>query len=291
MITDAKLIDAGIDYIRLTTDSSSGQNALRSYYLQIRNQDVLAGYEEKKGGCFGFMGDKVRHALYGVKEGWTLLQVSGRAAKGTYMLANADNQCTRLDLQLTYRVDADEVQLDMEDIYMQLNAHKNGAHRPRAVKRIQEGYSTQTIYVGKRASDVFIRIYDKYAESGKEEYKDSIRFELELKGRVSKEVWRMFQEGELTLLRLLELVRDECKRQGVDMPSDNLSEDVTSLPKREATPVERTMQWASTMLPKAIRRISNEFGYMNVFRNIFSETLDDYFLSGIIKLISISSGN
>ena len=291
MIVSSRLQDAGIDYVRLTSATTSGAVALRDFYCKIRDADKVAGYKEAKGGAFGFVGDKTRHALYGVKEGWTMLQVSGAAAKRSSLLAAFDTQCTRLDLQLTYRVEADSVGDAMEDIYMSLVHTKKAACRPRRVTRIQQGYATQTIYVGSRASDVFIRIYDKYEESGKEEHKDCIRFELELKGRVSKAVWRKLQNNETTLGRMLHMVHSECERAGVEMPTDTISEDVSLIPSREATPIERTRDWLAVMLPKAVARVSAEFGHYSVLRMLFSQTFDDYYMSGIIKLLSVTSGS
>lgn len=291
MLISAKLKDAGIDYIRLTTAEKPSQDRLRMFYLKIANQDRIEGYKETRGGAFGFVGDKTRHALYGVKDGWTMLQVSGRAAKHSYALAVPGNQCTRLDLQLTYQFEADSVSEAMEDIYMELNAAKHFAHRPRAITRVQAGYKTQTIYIGKRASDVFIRIYDKYEESGKEEHKDCIRFELELKGRVSKAVWKQLQENETTLPALLQMVASQCESMGVEMPKDNISEDTSLIPSREKTPIERTRDWLNTMVPKAVQRVSNEFGHFATMRMLFQESLDQHYLDGIIKLLSISYGN
>ena len=184
----AKLVGAGIDYIRLTSDNERARARMRMHYLAIAERDRADGHKEVKGGAVGFWGDKSRHALYGEKDNWAMLQVSGYESRNAYLLSNDSNQCSRIDLQLTYQVEDGKVQESMEKLYCQAVNHKKTEGKPWAVKRIQEDYATQTIMIGKRASDVYIRIYDKYEESKKEEYKNCIRFELELKGRMSKAV-------------------------------------------------------------------------------------------------------
>jgi hypothetical protein len=136
-----------------------------------------------------------------------------------------------------------------------------------------------------------MRAYDKFRESGKEEYRGCVRYEIELKGRISKAVWKMAREGNLSLMKLLEMVRQQFMQQGVTMPQETISEDVTVIPRREKTPIERTRAWMYTMLPKSISNVSLEYGIFDVLRGLLQGSLTDFELSGIIKVVSLSWGN
>jgi hypothetical protein len=134
-------------------------------------------------------------------------------------------------------------------------------------------------------------VYDKFAESGKEEYRDCVRFELELKGRISKAVWAKCCDGSLTLNGLLQMVIEEYKRLGVAMPEETLSEDVTEIPGRETTPIENTKAWLAKQVAPAVARIVSEYGSFTALQCLFHKALDQAALSGIIKLWSINIDN
>lgn len=72
--------------------------------------------------------------------------------------------------------------------WKELRHRSRGPGRPAKYKMIASQDGPETLYLGRRASDRFGRIYDKFAESSKECYRDCLRYELELKNETARTV-------------------------------------------------------------------------------------------------------
>jgi hypothetical protein len=287
----AKLVDAGIDYIRVTSEDKREQGRMIDYYRAVRGRDEKLGYEEKTGGAFGFLGKKVRHALYGDKKEWAMLQVSGYEAKQSMKLARAGTQATRIDLQLTYRVEPGTVEGCIRSAYESACDGKHLKKRPPSVRLIESRRKAQTVYVGARASDIFFRIYDKFEESGKEEYRDCVRFELELKGRLAKALWAKWVEGTGTLLQSLEMVVAMLSERGVAVPNADLQEqDILKL-KKSPSSLETTIGWLASQVSPTVTRLSSSHGWIFLFSLLFQTALTDYDKRCIMKSLSVVWGS
>lgn len=103
---------------------------------------------------------------------------------------DAGMRISRLDLAK----DATGQAFDGEAIYQSLKSRAGGGST-RNVSRIENNMGGQTIYVGSRTSEKFIRIYDKAAETG-DFTKQWWRFELETKGEFARLVASALASGE-----------------------------------------------------------------------------------------------
>lgn len=291
MQTVAKLVDAGIDYVRITSEDVGVQNELYDAFMGVAKDDAKLGYKIIPGGAFGFMGKKTRHALWGEKKGWAMLQISGGAAKRSHLLAKPGSQAARLDLQLTYWVGEENVERTIRQAYNGACDCEDPSRKHMQVNLIESRRRAQTLYVGSRASDVFFRVYDKFEESGKEEYRGCVRFELELKGRMSKACWKKLVDFDTTLRAMLEMVISMLAARGISVPSDDLdNQDLLHL-KKERTTLEGTLGWLSRQVAPAVSRISAEVGYYSPFVALFGEALTAIRQHRILSLIAISAGS
>lgn len=68
-------------------------------------------------------------------------------------------------------------------------------HEIRGVTLIEGGDDLDTVYIGSRSSDTYIRLYEKSSPEGK-----LLRFEVEFKKARAKAVWEALKETELSLL-------------------------------------------------------------------------------------------
>lgn len=290
MYEPAKLIDAGIDYIRITSQDRQQKGRMLDYYRAIRVEDQRLGYKEQTGGAFGFMGKKCRHALYGDKDDWAMVQASGQAAKRSMRLVADGTQATRIDLQLTYWVGEGEVENTIRRAYNDACQAPSLAHRPIKVNMIESRHKAQTVYLGSRASDVFFRIYDKYEESGKEEYKGCVRFELELKGRMAKALWQRWIDGTATLASALGMVINMLADRGVMVPCPDLEDQDIARLKPEKTALDGTLAWLQHQVAPTVRRLVGEFGYITPFRILFESALTDLRVHRIMRSLSVVWG-
>lgn len=98
-------------------------------------------------------------------------------------------RCTRLDIAIDVYTD--------EMTVSQLAALRQGEQcqtRSRAYSHIQSS-TGETLYIGSRTSEQFLRIYDKGAEQGNE-WDEHLRIELELKGgRAEWAAKRLYEDG------------------------------------------------------------------------------------------------
>jgi DNA relaxase NicK len=261
------------------------------YYRAVRKRDLALGYKEQTGGAFGFLGKKCRHSMYGDKGDWGMVQASGYEAKHSLRLAGDGTQATRIDLQVTYWVGEENVERCIRAAYDSACDTQNASHRPSRVNLIESRHKAQTVYVGSRASDVFLRIYDKFEESKKSEYLGCVRFELELKGRMSKALWKKLIAGETNLRGMLEMTVAMLLSKGVSVPSNDIEEmDVLHL-KAEPTGVENQLAWLQNQVAPTVKRLVAEYGWITPFRVLFEEALTSLRTRRIMKSLGIVWGS
>ncbi len=286
MDNKARLVDAGIDYIRITSQEAAAKLRMLRYYDRVVKDDHKLGYDEVKGGAFGFWGYRTRHALYGTKKEWAMLQVSGYEAKRAVTVEHPATQCTRLDLQLTWYVGEGNVARYIRDAYNAACSTVRPAAKHMKITLIEQRHQPQTLYLGSRASDIFFRIYDKEAESGKEEYKGCVRFELELKGRASKALWAKLVAGETNLAKMLGMVIAMLKERGVLVPNEDIEEADIIRFKKAPTLQERTIGWLARQVAPTVAKIAQSHGWIFPFSVLFSDACTDWDRSRIIKTLS-----
>lgn len=269
----AKRIDAGLDYLRVTSEDARDHNNMEEFYNKIARGDVALGYKEHSAGAFGFFGHATRHALLAKRADRKMLQVSGSRAKdGLYMLS-ATSQATRLDVQTTVRLSEQSVSSYIKTLHAILLEGKNREGRQATIRAIQTNGEYQTIYIGSRASDWYMRIYDKYAESGKEEYRDCVRFEIELKGRVAKGIWKYMHQNGKGVVYLLKVLEARFAEFGIEIPDKEGWEKEQFRPAPEQKCIEKTLRWLETSVAPSVGRVSSEMGWLQPLIALFSDIL------------------
>jgi hypothetical protein len=285
------LIAAGIDYVTLTTTNSHTKRRMEEYFDGLVASDRSLGFREKKGGAFGFYGTRTRHGLIAQKEERMLMQVSGQAAQHTFKLMREGDNCTRIDIQVTLRVEEGSVSEMLDAACAEArSAPAVRGIRP-AVKRIEGDKGTECVYIGKRQSDVFIRIYDKYIESGKEEYKDCIRYEVELKGKTSKALWNKCSKDGGGVGFFLGVLRTCLERRGLKMSGFVWPTESQAIPLKENTSLARTRAWWAKQVAPSVLRDVAEWGFYTAFSILFERCLTEYDKSAILSAWSIVWGN
>ena len=284
----AKLIDAGIDYVRLTSQEDHCKSRMFEYFRKIALVDEAAGGKIEKGGIFGFYGQKSRHALFGDRKDWSLVQASGRFAKDALVLARPGIQASRIDVQVTMRVEDGSVSEAVREAYNNACDVPCGKHRPRDVKMTESRRKAQTVYIGSRFSDIYVRIYDKEAESGQEEYKNCIRFEVEIKGRASKQLWQHMTESSDGVGFLVHLLVDVLKKRGIEIDVGAFEKLPVFKPSLQQTKAEATMAWFNRVVAPSVAKMCAEQGWINPFRALFDRALSPAVFRDIMGVLVLS---
>lgn len=270
-----RMVSGGIDYLTLTSTRQHTLRQMAEYFNGVLLDDKLLGFLPKRGGAFGFFGQKTRHALLATKEERTMLQVTGKAAQRTMLLANAGDNCTRLDIQATVRIEGDNVSEAMESIWRAACAAPAvRGHKPKPTYRGDES-GKQTIYIGERSSEIYIRIYDKWAECHEEWARGCIRYEVEIKGKTSKALWEKCANEGLGTAYLLTVLRFCLERRGIVCDGIDWAGLPEALPLKEKTSLERTRGWIATQVAPALARMSAEWGWFTAFTVAFDRCLTE----------------
>lgn len=113
----------------------------------------------------------------------------------------------------------------------------------------------QTLYLGHRSDDIFVRLYNKHAESP-DGYPDGAwRWEAELKGETARQRWPDFQENWPTSDATVTLVSDYVQRLGGLAPFTagyHYTAWKAPQPRREP---ERAMRWLSSQVRESIAHL------------------------------------
>lgn len=168
---------SAIDFLRLATWSMSEH----AYLLA----DILTSElgEWKPGKWLQYHGWRKDSHFIGTAEQenkrHSILNISGYHADGRYrgLLRAETYYCTRIDLQITIQRPHG---LRLAQVYSDLDDEKKNAS-------LIQSKLNDTLYLGSRTSDVFIRLYEKPLDVM------HLRLEFEFKGKVSRAIWRALQ--------------------------------------------------------------------------------------------------
>jgi hypothetical protein len=285
------IASAGIDYLTLTSTNQATKRDMSRYFGGLIAADLKLGHKVIAGGAYGFYGKRTKHGLLAEKRERTMLQVSGAAAMRTFKLVRLGDNCTRLDIQVTLRVTPGAVGSLLALVAQAARSAPALRGKKPKVKNTDGDNGTETVYIGKRASDIFIRCYDKYEESGKEEYKDCVRFEVELKGKTAKAVWAKMATDGTGPGYLLGLLRYVLERRGIELTGTVWPSEPQALPLKEKTCLETLKGWWASQVAPSIKRYTAEAGWTTPFCILFEQALTDCDLSTMLKGLSVQWGN
>lgn len=289
--TKLPLVSAGLDYLTLTSTASSSKRAMWRFFNAIVAADLKLGHKIKSGGAYGFYGKRARHALLAEKEDRMMLQVSGQAAQRSFKLMRDGDNATRIDIQVTFRVPPGGVQA----MLAQLSAEARSApavrgHKPE-VTDVVKTRGIETVYIGVRKSDVFLRLYDKFAESKEDRFKDCVRLEAEIKGKTAKALWRHCASNGLGPGYLLSVLRGLLERRGLQVGMIDWISVPQPLPPKEKTSQETTRAWWSVQVAPSVARDASVSGWYAAFCILFERCLTELDRCTILKALSVAWGN
>jgi hypothetical protein len=118
------------------------------------------------------------------------------------------------------------------------------------------GSGGATCYIGSRKSDTFIRVYDKFAESGDQAYRGAVRFEVELKNERALQAYKQVEGRGTALLESWHIVSMWFERVGIVLPAHApLAVPYTPNLSRPAPTDESTVNWLSRAVSPSLERL------------------------------------
>ncbi len=180
------ILSSGVDWITATKSRSKANRFFYELGQNFVEEEARQGNDMKPLRWQGFSGLISGGATVGLRHDCYYAQLRSDVARDHWqeIALTADN-ITRLDLQTTVEyAEANPKLIPLAHKYaMRANL---GRGRPRALSFITSTTKGDTLYCGRRSSDVYARFYDKGLESGLAPAGKVLRWEVELKSDRAK---------------------------------------------------------------------------------------------------------
>lgn len=256
---EAQLIECGVDWVTVTAKSRDRRKRLANVGTDMLSKAFEEGDEPKPFNWKGYEGLGTRHIELAERHDTTLLRVHGPPAFCSWVqiLDHAEN-CTRLDVQATYRIEAESAEHTMARMWKCL------ARRKLHGKKIQWHYRRDsskgnTLEIGRRASSLFGRAYDKGKESKLDHYKDCLRCEVENKAEQSKALASRIARARAPEPILAGNVCSFFHLRGVVLPATHAAA-YTFVPAPHCHEIDRYLQWLRKSVRKGVARAVDRKG-------------------------------
>jgi DNA relaxase NicK len=279
----AKLKELGCDWLTVTSqDGTSELEMARLWKLILQEQQVNA-HGIKADSWFGYVGWRIEHAFYGTRRNQICVIVSGPLAKSyARLFLEAGGRPSRIDLQATF---------ETENISEQIEAHYEEGRqfqprigRPADVNTIRgRSGEYETLYLGRRASETFFRVYNKARESKDPYYARCLRLESEYKAKTAVAVSQYLLEEQWAPTAILGLLKGTLQKYGINSSLLDEADTKQPLVLRKTSTTESRMAWLSKQVSPTVLSLIEEVGYEQVIGALFPDGLKTHRVDGIIR--------
>ena len=288
---DCIIIDGGIDWLTLTSVSRETKANMRREFERNVAADLQRGYKIVPGGAHGYYGKRSSHALFASNGDRAMLTLSSDAAKRCALLAREGDNCTRLDVQLTIRIGEENVSSFLAKQEKRACSHRQIRGHKAMVEGKRRNLKMYQVSIGSRTSDVFIRCYDKFLESGEERFRGCVRLEAEYKGKRSQALWACLARFEFHGMSLLQLLLQDLSDRGIDTSMVDLDRQDIVLPKPKPIKENVTWGWWASQVAPSVAKSVAERGWYTAFSILFGRALTEFDKTAIMNSLSVAWGN
>lgn len=252
---------AGCDYVRLTSKENRHDDTTPMLYQRMAYAIVGKAQEGEvefqPWAWRGYYGYTCAGVSYGTGSQGCILQVSGWKAQDEALLTLPYDNVARCDAQITVWCTSDATDVArLASKYSRLYAVDAQGGKWQT-PYIDGGEAGDTAYIGSRSSDSFLRIYDKWRESGKDEqYLWAWRFEVECKNEEAKAIWPEKGSVASSAEYWASVVRSRLRQRGIVLPRlDGAKSYAPPRPRREETSIDKRLAWLSNQVAPSIDKL------------------------------------
>lgn len=175
------------------------------------------GEQDKPQNQGGYVGRRYGSLWLGERQGDVLVRCSSwPAGVLAPFLHGSGGRCTRVDVQATVRVEGSPDEVVSRSAISALRGREGAQGRPWKVAHIRGFGDGDLASVGGRSSELYLRIYNKGAESPDQpEYTSTVRFEAECKGVLAEHVWREVAGAEDRQAAALDMLHALLSKRGL----------------------------------------------------------------------------
>lgn len=239
---------AGVDYLTVTAKHHTVEAAtIGAVFDGLKYGDSTSGVDEKPARSLGYTGSKVGTMFHGVNADGAMLRISGPLADVAARMLTwlpGTHHVTRIDYQITWRYghDMDEWFTELPDAIRASKAEPSETTKAQ-IRHIRSFGKGDTVSIGARSSEVFVRVYDKSREQVTDPSEGLVRYEVELKGeRARQSVERLTRSAHYEAA-VVDTLSYWLERRGVPFPwGYENSYPWPEIPRPE-TDAERKLRW------------------------------------------------
>ena len=208
----------------------------------------------------GYSGRKTGSFFVGERTDGYCLRVSGSTAHSAFTnIYRPDMHVSRLDVAVTVWRTPSDANVGLNALSEARFAKLKGkVKNPVAITHYESDDGGFTLYLGKRTSRAYARLYNKEVESGDMYYEGAWRYEVELHNATATET---ATELHYSLFPLEESICSAVwaywKGKGITPLFDTFATGMSIvLPRREETTLERSLRWLQDQVRPTVARLS-----------------------------------
>jgi DNA relaxase NicK len=232
---------------------------LQAVYDGLGRELLALGEEEKAMRAMGYTGSRIGSAFIGNRPDSRIVRVSGPYAHKLLeqlIWLKFEGNITRIDLQATWEFDTDRAthardQATQVEFYQAANKLSN----PPRITLIQGFGNGDTLMVGSRSSEKYVRVYDKTREQARSGPPWLWRYEVELKGSMARAVFEYLKQTTDLARSVLWVVSTYCDNSGIIRPWTDESSYELPITGRPTTSDEKSLNWLRESVRATVRRL------------------------------------
>lgn len=246
---------AGMDWITATRAQTDLDNPLWQFASHVQRDLTDAGCVFRAWAWSGYVGYSSDHMAAGVRQDGTYLRLSSDVAAIYWQRAvTASQNVSRVDLQVTVELERPRINLAAVEYALAVE-RASALDARRKIALIKAHPAGQTLYIGSRQSDTFLRLYDKGAENGSDTSGKTWRYEVEYKNDRAREVSNMLNRHSSPHDGITALVHAEFTKRGTTPLFDRkIPAPTLSLSRIDPT-TERQLIWLNTQVRPVIEKL------------------------------------
>lgn len=239
------MLQSGVDFLTATGKDEKSYERPFAWLAGYSDACVRSGEKAHKQLRNGFKLFCVGQCAFGRRGSeWMVSMWGPLAHNGWKKVAPYAANITRVDLEVTIRTAFDNSEF-VRRAYQEVNATARPG-KPLSLTLMDSGPKGATVYLGKRVSSQMGRIYDKGAQSkGDKQFDNSLRFEVEFKKPLSREVAKWLLDEDPNNEGIARLVMGWYQERGLDLSCfGKFMESAIERPVVSSSPAKR-LKWLS----------------------------------------------
>lgn len=271
----AKIVEMGIDYVTITEKDKDKWNALVALCeTMVFPQLESIGHTWDSTRALGYTGARLGTLFLGSRADSSMLRVSGADADWILIrLMNAFDwlHVTRLDVQATIAFEGDRMLYAEEQKANVLHHQEQESRRSHPkVTLISSTGNGDTLQVGSRASEIFVRLYDKWREQKLEYLPYTWRYEIELKKDSAQQALQALRNSQDRLATARDMLVGTLEHRGFQEPVLRSTGALVLSSHRAKTDSEKSLRWLREHVAPTVRKLLDR-GHRETLLDIFSD--------------------